>query len=193
MTFRLWHILLLVLFIVRAATATSAQARTAGPFRMAPSFNNAPVTSTSVGQGNNKSLQANEMFFRAWGYAVPGRDVTRQAVWTSLDTAIATVANGVVSGVNPGSTTITATHGGRQASLTVTVTATPALVSIALMPQNPTVAPGATLQFSATGTYADSSTRDLTNTATWGSSATAVATISSTGLASSVSNGTSMI
>jgi hypothetical protein len=193
MTLNPWRVLLLALVVVAGGAASAAQPRNAGPFRMAVFFNNAPITSTSIGQGNNKSVEASEMFFRAWGYPVPGRDVTRQAIWTSLDPTIATVANGVISGVNPGSTTITATHGSRQASVTVTVTAPPALVSIAVTPQYPSVAEGGSVQFTATGTYADSSTRDLTNTATWGSSVIAVATISNTGLASALANGTTTI
>jgi len=69
----------------------------------------------------------------------------------------------------------------------------PTLLSIAVKPANPTLPPGATLQFTATGTMSDDSRQDLTNTATWSSSDTAVATISSTGLASGVSIGTTTI
>ncbi len=69
----------------------------------------------------------------------------------------------------------------------------PSLVSIAVTPTNPSIAPGTTLQFTATGTMSDGSHRDVTNTATWSSSNTAVAMISSTGLASGVSNGTATI
>src|SRR5512139_3731926 len=51
------------------------------------------------------------------------------------------------------------------------------LVSIVVTPSNPSIVLGATLQFTATGTYSDSSTRDLTKSATWRSSAKPVATI----------------
>src|SRR5207244_9232707 len=70
----------------------------------------------------------------------------------------------------------------------------PNLVSIAVTPANPLVNKGNTRQFTATGTYTDNSTQNLTNTATWTSSAGGVATINaSTGLATAVSIGTSTI
>ncbi len=69
----------------------------------------------------------------------------------------------------------------------------PFLVSIAVTPANQNITLGKTQQFSATGTYSDSSTKDLTPSATWGSSNTAIATINSAGLASMVSAGTVMI
>jgi hypothetical protein len=53
--------------------------------------------------------------------------------------------------------------------------------------------PGKTRQFAATGTYSDSSTKDLTSSATWTTSNTAIATIDSAGLASMVSAGTTTI
>ena len=51
------------------------------------------------------------------------------------------------------------------------------LVSIVVTPSNPSIVLGTTLQFTATGTYSDSSTRDLRKSATWKSSAKPVATI----------------
>jgi len=56
--------------------------------------------------------------------------------------------------------------------------ATKTLVSITVTPANPTTAVGATVQFSALGTYSDSTTQDLTATVTWGATNTSVATIS---------------
>jgi uncharacterized protein YjdB len=69
----------------------------------------------------------------------------------------------------------------------------PTLVSIAVTPANPTVIVGGAQQFTATGTYSDNSTQNLTSQATWASSATARATISSAGLATGVSTGTTTI
>ena len=72
-------------------------------------------------------------------------------------------------------------------------TTAPTLSSIAVTPANPTIQAGATRQFTATGTYSDSSTQDITSQVTWTSSGTAVATINSTGLATGVSAGTTTI
>jgi len=70
---------------------------------------------------------------------------------------------------------------------------TPTLQSIDVSPTNPSAAAGATEQFSATGMYSDGSHKDLTSQVTWSSSSTAVATISSAGLATAVAAGTTMI
>jgi uncharacterized protein YjdB len=68
-----------------------------------------------------------------------------------------------------------------------------ALQSITVIPSSPALAKGRTLQFTATGTYTDASTRDITGNVTWTSSKPAVATITSAGLATAVSQGTDNI
>ena len=71
----------------------------------------------------------------------------------------------------------------------------PTLVSIQVTPANPSVTLGATpatQQFTATGTFSDNTTRDLTASASWSSSATTVATVSA-GLATGVAAGTATI
>ena len=69
----------------------------------------------------------------------------------------------------------------------------PTLSSIAITPANASALTGSTVQFTATGTYADGSTQNVTTSATWSSSATSVATISSTGLASTLAIGRTTI
>ncbi len=64
----------------------------------------------------------------------------------------------------------------------LTVTAA-TLQSIAVTPANPSIAKGATQQFTATGTFSDSSTQNLTSEVTWSSGTTTIATISAAGLA----------
>lgn len=54
------------------------------------------------------------------------------------------------------------------------------LVSITVTPTNHGIAPGTTQQFTATGTYSNNSTRDLTASAVWSSSSETVATINNT-------------
>jgi hypothetical protein len=77
-------------------------------------------------------------------------------------------------------------------STSLTVSA-PTLVSIAVTPANPTITSGADQQFTATGTYSDSTTADLTSTLTWASGTTSVATITTNGLAHAVAPGQSTI
>lgn len=53
----------------------------------------------------------------------------------------------------------------------------PTLSSIAVTQQNPSTALNARLQLTATGTYSDNSTRDITSSVTWSSANTALATV----------------
>jgi len=57
------------------------------------------------------------------------------------------------------------------------------LVAITISPSNPTIQPGKTQQFTATGTYGDNSTKDISSSVTWSSSNANAATINSSGLA----------
>jgi uncharacterized protein YjdB len=99
-------------------------------------------------------------------------DVTAQATWASSDNAVATVTSSgtgvVVRAVAAGSTTISAVLGTIKGSTTVTVT-TPTLLSIALTPTTWSPNVGATQNFTATGTYSDKTTADVTLSATWSS------------------------
>jgi N-acetylneuraminic acid mutarotase len=68
------------------------------------------------------------------------------------------------------------------------------LVSIAVTPNAPKVPTGLTQQFTATGTFSDTSTADVTNSVTWGSSAPTIATVSaSSGLAQTIAVGSTTI
>jgi Bacterial Ig-like domain (group 2) len=68
-----------------------------------------------------------------------------------------------------------------------------ALVSILVTPSDPTVAPGGTQQFTATGSYSDGSFQNLTSTATWSSSVPLIATITAAGLATGALGGITSI
>ncbi|MBW4056180.1 MAG: ATP-dependent DNA ligase, partial [Proteobacteria bacterium] len=128
-------------------------------------------------------------------------DLTTSVTWNSSATTVATISNaagsnGRANSISAGTTTIMATSGGISGAVTLTVT--PAtLVSLTVLPANPNIILGTTQQFSATGTFSDSTTRDLTTSATWSSSAPTVATVSNAagtnGLATSVSTGTTTI
>ncbi len=121
-------------------------------------------------------------------------NLTSTVTWTSNNTAAATINSaGLATGIAAGSATIKATSGAISGSITLTVTPGPTLVSIAVTPATPSILIGATQQFTATGTYSDSSTQNITSTVTWTSSVPAVATINSAGLATGVAVGTSTI
>jgi hypothetical protein len=69
----------------------------------------------------------------------------------------------------------------------------PTLTSIAVTPAGQTIQTGATLQFTATGTYSDGSTQNITTQVTWASSNTLVADPPPSGLATGKSAGMTTI
>jgi hypothetical protein len=88
-----------------------------------------------------------------------------------------------------------ATTGGSTANYCIYAmgASSPTLASIAVTPSNPTLQVGTSQQFTATGTYSDSSTQNLTSQVNWTSSNPAAATISASGLATAVAAGTTTI
>jgi len=67
------------------------------------------------------------------------------------------------------------------------------LTSVSVAPSSASIGIGTTQQFTATATYSDNSTADVSSTAGWSSSTPAVATINSSGLASAVTSGSTTI
>lgn len=128
-------------------------------------------------------------------------DVTNDATWSSDTPSVATVSDasgskGLVTGVAEGAAAVTAAYGSMTGSSAVTVT--PAqLTSIAVSPASASVAAGLTTQLTATGTYTDGSTADVTNDATWASDTPSVATVSdasgSKGLVTGVAQGAATV
>lgn len=110
------------------------------------------------------------------------QDLTAQVAWSSSAPAVAPVSGapgspGLVSGLELGPATITAALGPLSASTQVTVTSA-ALTALALTPATSTLPAGFDLQFTATGTFSDTSTRDVTDLVTWSTSDAAVAEVS---------------
>lgn len=112
------------------------------------------------------------------------QDVSAKAAWTSATPASATVnaSSGVAAGVAAGSSSISATFGGKSAAAQLSVS--PAVLrAIAITPLAPSIAIGGTQQFLVSGTFSDSSTRDVTAVSTFASASPATATIAAGGLA----------
>lgn len=112
------------------------------------------------------------------------QDVSARAAWTSAAPASATVnaSSGVAAGVAAGNSSISATFGGKSAAAQLTVT--PAVLrAIAITPLAPSIAIGGTQQFLVSGTFSDSSTRDVTAVSTFVSASPATATLAAGGLA----------
>ena len=115
-------------------------------------------------------------------------------VWSSSSPSVATInSSGLATGVDAGSTTITATVDGKSGTATLTVTEPPPVVaSVAVSPSSVSIEEGGTQQFSATA-YTSDNTMISGKTFAWSSSNTSVATINASGLATGVDAGSTTI
>ena len=153
------------------------------------------LTSITVTPANPSIITGALQQFVATGTYSDGstQNLTSQATWTSSNPGVATInASGLATGVSGGTTTISATLAGVTGNSTLTVKALPTLISIAVIPANPTILIGASQQFTATGIYSDG-TQDLTSQATWTSSNPGMAAINAGGLATGISTGATTV
>ena len=128
------------------------------------------------------------------------RDVTDQATWSSDNTAVAGFITASspsrVTGVAPGSAILKATVGNLSATSTLTVSSA-TIQTVTVTPSAPIVAKGLSTQLSASGTFSDATTQDLTFDAAWASDTPAVATVgdlpASKGLVQGVAVGTATV
>ena len=157
------------------------------------------ITPASLSLAKGKSQQVTAQAAFSDGST---KDVTTSATWSSSSAAVATVGNssgarGMVKALAVGSSTISASLPGTDAGTTVTGSAAlsvsaATVESIAVAPGTSSVALGLKQQFTATGTYSDSTTRDITASATWTSSDATVATVAG-GQATSLKPGSASI
>ncbi|HTA74824.1 MAG TPA: Ig-like domain-containing protein [Gemmatimonadaceae bacterium] len=117
---------------------------------------------------------------------------TDAATWSSSNTSVATVSSsGLVTAVGSGSATITVTIGGVQATASVTV-AQAAVASVTVSPTSLSLTAGQSSGLTATAK--DGSGNVLTGyPATWTSSNTSAATVSTSGVVTGVAAGTATI
>lgn len=117
------------------------------------------------------------------------KDITASVAWATSNSSVAAISgSGFATSNAIGSTTISATLSGVTGSGTLTVTKA-ILVSITVTPANPVLLLGTLQQFTATGTFSDQSTQDITGSVTWVSSNDGLASISGGGLASALALG----
>src|SRR5579864_3401182 len=174
-------------------TATSGQMQATAIVQVTSAATN--LASIAVSPAGSSLPVNTTLQFTATGTYKDGssRDLTALVNWASFATATATInAGGLATGVAAGSTTITASLGTIIGSTSLTVTA-PTISSIVVTPDGLTLGIGIGEQYTATAIYSDGSTQDLVSGVTWSSSATGVATINSSGLATTVGAGTATI
>ncbi|WP_139737302.1 Ig-like domain-containing protein [Aeromonas caviae] len=145
--------------------------------------------SVSVGKGQTQQLTATATYSDN-----TTADVTGSVAWLSDDTDTATITtNGLLTGVEQGTAEVTASLDG-VTSNAVQVTVTDAvLTAIAITPTSVSVGKGQTQQLTATATYSDNTTADVTGSVDWLSDDTATATITTNGLLTGVEEGTTEV
>ncbi|MBI3131207.1 MAG: Ig domain-containing protein [Acidobacteria bacterium] len=150
-----------------------------------------PATgSITVGQTLDLTATAN------WSNGTSTVPYDSNCVWASSSTGVATVnSSGVVTALAAGSTTITASAGGRTATCAVTVQS-PAvtLSSLSLSPATGTLTGGQTLDITATANWSNgTSTVPYDSSCTWTSSSPAVATVNAGGVVTALAAGSTTI
>src|SRR6266404_4263111 len=172
---------------------TAASKTESGPPPALEILTQSPLTAAQVGVPYSAMLMAR-------GGATPYR-------WSLVNGIIPkglmfSAATGVISGtpsqaISSTSLTFSVTDSSsspktRSVILSLTIS-NATLISIVVTPASPSVGVGKTQQFTATGTYSDNSTQNLTGSVAWASSSTATAAVSAGGLASALKAGTSTI
>jgi uncharacterized protein YjdB len=180
-----------------AATITATDPSTSIPGTAALTVTPAVLVAIAVTPAVGSTAVGQTRQFTAMGtYSnLTTKNLTSSVTWASSNTATATIsAQGLATGVANGAVVITATDSSTSIPGTAALTVTPAvLVAIVVTPPVGAIAIGKTTQFTATGTYSDLSTQDLTDSVTWSSSKNATATINADGLATGVATGAVVI
>ena len=149
----------------------------------------APVNPT-IAAGTTEQFQLLGMF----SDGVTMVDLTSSARWQTSNYQDAVInRSGVATGLSSGSVTITGSYGTLTPATTTLTISNATLQSITVAPAVQTVIIGGVQLFAATGSFSDGSTQDITSVCKWTSSDPAVAVVSATGLASSVTQGTTNI
>ncbi|MGS0683327.1 Ig-like domain-containing protein [Shewanella sp. 125m-7] len=99
----------------------------------------------------------------AIGYYSDGHnsDLTDEVTWTSDNSSIATINNGLVEGISSGKVNFSAKYDGFESQREMSITEA-ILQSIALEPETNSVPLGLEAQYSAIGTFSDNNTHDIT-------------------------------
>jgi trimeric autotransporter adhesin len=157
---------------------------------------NAPaITALAVSSTNSSIAQGTTAQFTATGTLTNGttENATGLVTWSSSNPSVVTInlngAQGLAMGLIAGTSTITATANGVSSSATLTVT-NATLTSISVTPVSASIPLGTVQQFTATGTFSDNTTQDITGTVVWSASPTSVASITVSGLATGKDLGT---
>jgi hypothetical protein len=158
-----------------------------------------PATLVSLGltpAANSLAVGATAQLTALAGYSDGSIvDVTGASTYVSASTAqVAVAASGVITGVAPGTSVITASFGGRSATASATTLNGAVLPGVTISrlvvtPEIGTVVVNGSMPFAATAFYSNNTSAIVTTAVSWTSSSTAIATVLPTGIATGVSAG----
>ncbi|GDY27543.1 hypothetical protein AHAT_34330 [Agarivorans sp. Toyoura001] len=142
-----------------------------------------PAAASSIAKGNTKSYVAMGVYTDNSSI-----DLSSTVSWNSSDVSVATIVNGLTTGVIEGSTTISANLNGISSDdVNLTVTAAE-LVSISVEALTDILVVSRSSTYIAMGTYSDGSTVDVSSSVVWLSSNTGLVSIVS-GTATALASG----
>ncbi|MCM3146224.1 Ig-like domain-containing protein [Brevibacillus sp. MER 51] len=101
-------------------------------------------------------------------------DVTQKVVWSSSAPSVASVRQGLITGVSTGAATVTATYGTRTVNISVSVGV---MQTLTVDKKKIVLGNGKSEIVKLTAAYADGTTKDVTDTATWSTASAAVAEV----------------
>jgi uncharacterized protein YjdB len=159
---------------------------------------NVKLVSITISPANPRVEKGTSLKFTATGVYSDGSTAPLAVVsWRSSKPQFANIrGSGILHAKKAGALTVSASASGVTGTTPVTV-GTGTLVTVDITPANSTVTAGTTQQFTATGTFSDGTTQDVSISAHWSSTIPSVATIANApvhaGLATTFATGTTTI
>jgi chitinase len=185
------------IFLLAIGCTMPTGEQTPGSTRLDPSLAVSPAARTPIARvtltpATASIIVGGTVKLTATAYDSSGNVVTgRKTSWGTYNGKIATVVGGMVTGVRAGTTTIVATIGTKIGSAVITVGGA-RVTSVTVSPSTATMTVGGTQTLFAVAK--DSAGNTVTGRPiTWTSSATSIATVSSSGLVSAVAAGAATV
>ena len=168
--------------VTAQANGSTTIVATVGSYTASASLTVAPITGLNITPASLSMAPGSSSQLRAIATMSDGRteDVTAKVSWSSMQPGIAAVSSGVVTAAQLGTATIVAQGNGFSGSASLNVLAP---VALNIVPAPVSLVIGGARQLRATATLSDGTNEDVTTLATWSSTATKIAAISNSGLA----------
>lgn len=155
----------------------------------------ATLISITVSPGDAQLPQSYKQQFSATGTFSDAtvQDISDSVTWTSSSSDVVTVAsNGLATTVSAGAASIEAALGSVSQAITVTVT-DQTLIAVRVVPEPVSIPLSFKMLLRALGDYSDGSSLDLTEHVSWSSADSGVASVSSRGLVTGLSVGSTTV